>query len=75
MPSHKIRSVPESRIWVEPDTARIETVQKTYSDMLRWKMCEAEFATYAKEELLKRNKLLDGFYRIFQTKRLVEIVL
>ena len=70
----EVRSVPESTIWVEPNTAFIEAVQKTYSDMLRWKMCEAEFATYAKEELLKRNKSLDTNSRIFQTMRLVEFV-
>lgn len=42
--------------------------------MIRWKMCEAEFATYAKEELLKRNKSLDKNSRIFQTMRLVKLV-
>ena len=69
-----VRSVPKSTIWVETDAAFIRTVQETYSEMLRWKMCEAEFATYAKEELLKRNKSLDKDSRQFQTMRLVELV-
>ena len=69
-----VRSVPKSTIWVETDNAFIKYVQETYTEMIQWKMCEAEFATYAKEELLKRNKSLDKSSRHFQAMRLVELV-
>ena len=69
-----VRSVPKSTIWVETDAAFIASLQETYREMIDWKMCEAEFATYAKEELLKRNKSLDKHSRFFQTMRLVELV-
>ena len=69
-----VRSVPNSTIWVETDAAFIAGLQEAYREMVNWKMCEAEFATYAKEKLVKRNESLDKHSRFFQTMRLVELV-
>ena len=69
-----IRSVSKSTIWVETDAIFITHLQETYREMVNWKMCEAEFATYAKEKLVKRNDSLDKRSRFFQTMRLVELV-
>lgn len=53
------KMLPESSIWIDTSDAFVKRVTKRYTDMLSRNLCEAEYATYAKEKLLKRNDFAD----------------
>ena len=70
------RMAAHSSVWVEVDDNFVESVAKNYQRMDRRKMCEAEFASYAKEKLLKQDDfLLDKLgERAWKTERMLELV-
>jgi len=74
----KDRGVADSTVWVESDDSIVATIVKNYNCMVKRGMCEAAFATYAKETLLKQDALLlnNGYEddRSWRTERMVELV-
>ena len=73
---HGIRNAPISTVWVETDETFITRVAREYTRMKNRGMCEAQFASYARVELLKQDKsfLDDPEVRTWKTERLDELV-
>ena len=72
-----MKKLPESSIWVDTSDTYVKRVTKSYSEMLSLNVCEAEYATYAKETLLKRDVFADDEetdVREWRAKRWVELV-
>ena len=71
------KMLPESSIWIDTSDAFVKRVTKRYTDMLSRNLCEAEYATYAKEKLLKRDDFADDEetnVREWRAERWVELV-
>ena len=71
------KKLPESSIWIDTTDTFVKRVTKRYTDMLSRKLCEAEFATYAKEKLLRRDDFADDEetdVREWRSERWVELV-
>jgi hypothetical protein len=62
-------------IWLTLDHSTLQEIAEEYSCMSKWKLCEAEFATLAKEKLFKgesRRLAIPGD-RQWRAERLVEL--
>ena len=73
----KEKKLPESSIWINTSECFVNRVAKRYTEMESCKLCEAEFATYAKEKLLKRDDFADDAetgIREWRAERFVELV-
>ena len=71
------KKLPESSIWIDTSDTFVNRVAKRYTDMRSHSLCEAEFATYAKEKLLKRDDFADDREtddREWRAERFVELV-
>ena len=71
------KKLPESSIWIDASDTFVKRVAKRYTDMLSRNLCKAEFATFAKENLLKRDDFVDDKetdIREWRAERLVELV-
>ena len=70
------RGAAKSLVWVEVEESFILKVNQNYQRMESRKMCEAEFALYAKEELLKKDDFLldEPNKREWKTERMAELV-
>lgn len=71
------KRLPESSIWISTSDIFVKRVAKRYMDMKSRNLCEAEFATYAKEKLLKRDDFADDEetdIREWRAERWVELV-
>ena len=71
------KKLPESSIWIDTTDSFVRRVTKRYKDMLSRNLCEVEFATYAKETLLKRDHFADDEdtgVREWRSERYVELV-
>ena len=71
------KMLPESNIWIDTSDTFVKRVTKRYADMLSRNLCEAEYATYAKEKLLKRDDFVDDEEtnaREWRAERWVELV-
>lgn len=71
----------KSTIWLDADPAFIENVNREYKFMDRYHLCEAEYASFAKENLLKREpreEILDNTedagQRFRRAERMLEFV-
>ena len=53
------KKLPESSIWIESSDICVKRATKRYTDMLFWNLCDAEYANYTKESLLKRDEFAD----------------
>ena len=51
----KLDGLEKSTIWLDADPAFVENVNREYKFMDRYHLCEAEYASFAKENLLKRE--------------------
>lgn len=70
------RGIDDSTVWIENDECTVAEIVRDYQVMCRRGLCEEEFASYAKETLLKRDRLLDdsigrGKWRTRRTLQLV----
>ena len=64
-----------SRVWLEENI--VKDVQREYECMQRGHLCEAEFASYAKETIFKRDPRiveLSAEARCWKTERTIELV-
>jgi len=70
------RKAPESPIWLEPSDAFVTQFILVYTAMQREAVVEAEYATYAKETILKTDpQTLDpAAPRAWRTRRMIEMV-
>lgn len=70
------RGVASSSVWVEIDEPLLTSITENYKRMKKRVMCEAEFASHAKETLLKRDHFLLNAKedRLWRTERMVELV-
>ena len=71
------KMLPESTICIDTSDTFVKRVTKRYADMLSRNLCEAEYATYAKEKLLKRDDFVDDEEtnaREWRAERWVELV-
>lgn len=71
----------ESTLWLNTDLAFIETINKEYKFMDHYQLCEAEYASFAKENLLKRepredlsDNIADESQRFRRAERMLEFV-
>jgi len=71
-----VRGAKDSSIWLEVEHNFLDKVTKNYERMQRRQMCEAEYATYAKETLLKQDAVIvDRVHeKVWRTERMVELV-
>lgn len=70
------KKLPESSIWVDTSDAFVQRIKKRYTEMLFRNLCDAEYATYVKEKLLKRDEFADGeqtYAREWRAERFVEL--
>ena len=51
----KLDGLENSTIWLDADPAFVENVNREYRFMDRYHLCEAEYASFAKKNLLKRE--------------------
>ena len=65
-----------SMVWLEPEDDSVAKVVREYDYMERNAMCEAEFATYAKETIFRRNarSMNIEYERGFKPERMLELV-
>ncbi len=64
-----------SRVWLESDEAFVQDVIGEYSWMTTHRSCEAEFALYGKETLIRREtRHIARDQRLWMTHRMVELV-
>lgn len=73
----KIRGAVDSCVWLEDSEDVIESITREYSCIEREGLCEAEFASYAKETIFRtdpRALSLAKSKRCWRTKRMVELV-
>ena len=75
----KKREAAASSVWLRDDISFIEDIIREYSCMHRRNLCEAEFASYARETILKRdrrvlNLLQSDGQRCWRTERMIELV-
>ena len=73
------REAPYSSVWLEGGDAFISDIVQEYSCMSQRRLCEAEFAAFARETLLKRERRAQGAQqaiegRCWKTERLIELV-
>ena len=71
------KKLPESSTWIDTSETFVKRVAKRCTDMLSRNLCEAEFATYMKEKLLKRDDFADDGetdIREWRAERYVELV-
>lgn len=71
------REVADSSEWVENDECSAAEIARDYEVMCRRGLCEEEFASYAKETLLKRDRLLnDGAEKVrsWRTQRMLQLI-
>lgn len=63
-------------VWLDVDDEAAEAILREYKYMKHHSLCEAEFATYAKETLLKRDpRSLEPIEnRVWRTERMIELV-
>ena len=75
---YKDKGSKHSDIWLKSDDCFLKEVLHEYICMVDGKMCEAEFATYAKETLFRRDKrMLSRDFsdlRAWKTDRMLELV-
>ncbi|KAL9101791.1 MAG: hypothetical protein Q9163_002987 [Psora crenata] len=66
-----------SAVWLNADYAFLEEVAKEYRCMVEGNMCEAEFASYAKETLFRRDPRVSVWefsnLRAWKTDRMLEL--
>ena len=77
----ELEGLKESTLWLNTDLAFIETTNKEYKVMDSHQLCEAEYASYAKENLLKRepredlsDNIADESQRFRRAERMLEFV-
>lgn len=73
------RSAPVSPVWLNADEQWVEEVTEDYDSMMRERLCEAEFAAYALEKFLRRDRRLGALSRkkeerLWHTIRVLELV-
>ena len=73
------REAPCSSVWLESGDAFVSDIVQEYSCMSQRRLCEAEFAAFARETLLKRERRAQGTPqaiegRCWKTERLIELV-
>ena len=71
------KKLPESSIWIESSDTFVKRATKRYTDMLFRNLCDAEYATYAKDSLLKRDDFADDEQtdvRQWRAERFLELV-
>lgn len=73
------RGAPPSSVWLECGDAFIEEILREYDCMTERGLCEAEFASYAREKLLKREDRIrfreqDDHRRGWRAERMIELV-
>lgn len=81
-PSYRgLEGLGESTLWLDTDPAFIEKVNKEYIFMNHYHLCEAEYASFAKENLLKRepreeifDNIEDRSQRFRRAERMLEFV-
>ena len=71
----------ESTLWLNTNLAFIESINKEYKFMDHHQLCEAEYASFAKENLLKRepredlsDNIVDESQRFRRAERMLEFV-
>lgn len=73
------RGAAASPVWLRDEEAFVQDIAREYACMTKRTLCEAEFASYARETLLKRHsRVLDldqGEYeRVWIPERMIELV-
>ncbi|KAL9123904.1 MAG: hypothetical protein Q9217_006711 [Psora testacea] len=77
----ELEGLKESTLWLNTDPLFIENVNKEYKFMNHYQLCEAEYASFAKENLLKRepreavlDNTMDASQRFRRAERMLEFV-
>lgn len=73
------REAPASLVWLESGDEFVTDILREYDCMTERKLCEAEFASYARETLLKRERRIplrdqDDQERCLKPERMIELV-
>jgi len=73
------RGAPPSSVWLESSDDFVVEILREYDCMTERELCEAEFASYAREMLLKRERRIrvreqDNHERGWRAERMIELV-
>lgn len=73
------RGATDSQVWLNNEETLIQDIAREYSCMDRRNLCEAEFASYARETLLKRDRRVldldqEERKRVWIPERMIELV-
>lgn len=73
------RKAPDSSVWLQDGDTFVANITQEYDCMNQWKLCEAEFASYAREMILKRERRTRDLQqsdegRPWKTERMIELV-